>query len=97
MLLVTLACTIGVPIALRILTELEQNGSLVVPVLRNFFWGISRFDPLSYVSLSVGAHAASTGNMEIANPDFGFRITILFLMFVVYSAIAIVQWRRVEA
>lgn len=96
-LLVTLGVAIVVPSVARILAAIQSSGSTILPIVRGFFWAVSRLDPLSYVSFSAGQRALETGNAMVANPDFALRLSILILLFVVYSAIAIAQWRRVEA
>jgi hypothetical protein len=56
-------------------------------------WTLSRLSPLSYVSWA--------SHNELANgsvaPDFGLRLSIEVLLFVVYGALAVWQWQRVEA
>ncbi len=80
------------PVALLIagLTQLEPT-NIVALVVRNVAWALSRLDPLTYVKFS--EHSESS----YAAPDFGVRLSIVVLLFVVYSAIAVWQWQRVEA
>jgi hypothetical protein len=80
------------PVALLIagLTQLEPN-NIVALVVRNVAWALSRLDPLTYVKFAEHSESSYSG------PDFGARLSILVLLFVVYSAIAVWQWQRVEA
>lgn len=82
------------PVALLIggLTQLEPN-NIVALIVRNVAWVLSRLDPLTYVKFSE-MHSAES---SYAAPDFGVRLLILVFLFVVYSAIAVWQWQRVEA
>jgi hypothetical protein len=68
--------------------------SLIGQSVHNIFWVISRIDPLSYISSVRPDHA--TGQF-VADSDFAARLSMEILLFVVYSVLAVVQWRRVEA
>jgi hypothetical protein len=55
---------------------------------------LSRLNPLSYVSF---AWPNSSGTIDYSGSHFAMRLSIEALMFVIYGAIAIVKWQRVEA
>ena len=57
-------------------------------------WTISRIIPLSYVQMSVGDQPNS---LDQIGTNFAARLGTEVLLFVVYAAIAVWQWQRVEA
>jgi hypothetical protein len=57
-------------------------------------WVLSRLDPLTYVKL---ASHDENGAMSYSDSDFAMRFGIEVLLFVVYAALALVRWERVEA
>lgn len=74
---------------------ISWGDSLLGQAVHNIFWLISRVDPLSYISLSINENRA-TG--ELVGPaNFGIRLAIEFALFIIYTALAVVQWKRVEA
>jgi hypothetical protein len=82
------------PVALVIsaLTALEPNNAVALFV-HDVAWVLSRLDPLSYAS-----YTASPGPKALAEAaTFGWRLSIEVLLFVVYGALAVWQWQRVEA
>jgi hypothetical protein len=81
------------PVVLLIsgLTQVEPNNA-VAAVVHDVAWGLSRLIPLSYVHLA-GTHGVDT----YAGLSFEWRLSAEILFFVVYGAIAIWQWQRVEA
>lgn len=83
------------PVALLIggLTLIQPN-NIVALFVHDVAWVLSRFDPLSYVSF---ASPASDGTVNYVGADFGLRLSLQVAFFVVYGAIAIWQWQRVEA
>lgn len=71
------------------------GNSILGELTHNIFWVVSRIDPLSYVSMNITENNA-TG--ELTGPaHFGMRLAIQFALFIIYSALAVYQWRRVEA
>lgn len=70
------------------------GNSLLGQTVHNIFWVISRIDPLSYLSSVRADH--ETGQF-VAAADFTGRLLMEILLFVVYSVLAVLQWRRVEA
>jgi hypothetical protein len=66
--------------------------NVVALFVRDVAWVLSRLDPLSYVSWAGPAEIRYTGDT-----NFGFRLSMQFFFLIVYSALAIFKWRRVEA
>lgn len=84
------------PVALLIggLT-LIQPANVLALFVHDIAWVLSRLDPLSYVSFASPAH---DGTVDYAGGgDFGLRFSMQVIFFVVYGAIAVWQWQRVEA
>lgn len=71
------------------------TGSLLGAAIHNALWVINHASPLTYMSFSVTENHA-TGEL-IAPANFGVRLTIELALFVIYSALAVFQWKRVEA
>jgi len=86
------------PVAILIaaFAAIPWGNSLVGQTLHGIFWFLSRFDPLTYASLTISGGAAARTNPPLA-ADFGPRLAVELLLFVVYSALALIQWKRVEA
>ncbi len=85
------------PVAILIVVfgVISWGDSLFGHAVHNIFWTISRIDPLTYADMHFTENHA-TGAI-VAPPDFGVRLTIELGLFLIYSALAILQWRRVEA
>ncbi|HYL27885.1 MAG TPA: hypothetical protein VEW74_08615 [Candidatus Nitrosotalea sp.] len=82
-----------VAILLGALAALEPNNAVALFV-HDVAWALSRLDPLTYVSFaSPGTH----GGFSYSGSNFGLRLSIVWLMFLVYGALAVWQWQRVEA
>jgi hypothetical protein len=86
-----LVAALPVAILVGALTQL-QSDNLVAQIVRNVAWGLSRLDPWTYVQLQISQAANAT-----EASTFGWRIGVVVLLFFVYSALAVWQWRRVEA
>lgn len=82
-----------VAIFIGILAAIQPNNTVALFV-HDVAWVISRLDPLSYVSV---AQPALNGSISYADSNFAFRMSIEVLLFVVYGALAVWQWQRVEA
>ena len=68
--------------------------SLLGQAVHHIFWLVSRIDPLTYISINV--RETSTGQLN--GPDnFLPRLMVEFALFIIYSALAVLQWKRVEA
>ena len=70
--------------------------SLLGQSVHGIFWFISHFIPLTYANFSASGNAVHGSSAALA-PNFTKRLSIELLLFVVYSALALLQWRRVEA
>ena len=71
---------------------------MTTALILGFFRLLSRIDPLSYASFHASTVAMQTQSYSTAlNPGFDSRITILLVLTVVYTALAVAQWRRVDA
>lgn len=81
------------PVALfvAVLTEIPTNNAVALFV-HDVAWVLSRLDPLSYASLP-----HDNGVMLTTAANFAGRLGIVTLLFLVYSALAVWQWQRVEA
>jgi hypothetical protein len=75
------------------LSTLEPNNAVAL-VVHDTAWGISRLFPLSYVSF---AQPDAHGALSYSGSDFGVRLAIEVLLLVVYAALAVWRWQRVEA
>jgi hypothetical protein len=84
------------PVALLIagLSALEPS-NVVALFVHDVAWVLSRLDPLTYVSFAQpSSHGA---DVTYAESNFGLRLSVEMLFFVVYGALAVWQWQRVEA
>jgi hypothetical protein len=84
-----------VAILLVILNVIPWGDSLLGQLVHGIFWTISRLSPLSYIDSRISVNHAS-GEL-LGRPNFLLRLGIETLLFLVYSALAVFQWRRVEA
>lgn len=83
------------PVAIVIsLLTLVHPYNVVATFVRDTAWVLSRFIPLTYVSFII---PQDNGTLAYASNDFGLRLGAQVIFFVVYGAIAIWQWQRVEA
>ena len=69
-------------------------GNVVALFVHDVAWVLSRLNPLTYVSF---ASPNDNGTLDYTGAHFALRLSIEVLMFVVYGAIAILKWQRVEA
>lgn len=86
------------PVAILVLVfaTIPWGDSMLGTAVHNIFWVISRADPLTYVQFSAGPGAATQPVGQVA-PNFGPRILMESILFLIYGALALVQWQRVEA
>jgi hypothetical protein len=91
-----MAALIAVPAILFVagLLTLIHPANVVALFVHDLAWTISRLDPLSYVSF---AEPTGSSNLPSPSSDFGIRLSIELLLFVVYGALALWRWQRVEA
>jgi hypothetical protein len=69
-------------------------GNIVALFVHDVAWVLSRLNPLTYVNF---ATPNSNSTIDYSGSHFALRLSIEVLMFVVYGAIAILKWQRVEA
>ncbi len=84
-----------VAILIAVFGSISWGNSILGEVAHNLFWTVSRIDPLTYVHLAINEDRA-TGELT-TDATFWLRIAIEFALFIIYSALAVMQWRRVEA
>jgi hypothetical protein len=80
-----------VAIFIGVLAAIEPSNTIALFV-HDVGWVLSRLDPLTYASLPHG-----DGVVFSTAGNFAGRLAIVALLFVVYSALAVWQWQRVEA
>jgi hypothetical protein len=78
------------------LSLISPEGNALLRVVQGVAWVLSLVDPIAY--MHVGSHAVVTVDSQrlLSYPD-SYKLLMLAVLFVVYSALAIAQWRRVEA
>ncbi len=74
-----------------VLGSAQLGDSLLGQFIHNVFHAIAFLIPLNYATLHVD------GNVVAAVTPFGTNALLATILFVIYGALAIVQWRRVEA
>jgi hypothetical protein len=77
------------------LSFIQPNGNVLLELVRDVAAGLSFIDPLKYMHFGTDSAPITIGG-ELANSD-GFKLGMLGLLAVGYSALALVQWRRVQA
>lgn len=83
----------ALPVALLIgALTLVQPANVVTQVIHDVAWALSRLNPWTYVQLQTN----DIGN-DAGAASFGWRFSLEVLFFIVYGAIAVWQWQRVEA
>lgn len=83
-----------VGVLITVFGAISLGDSIVGTLIHNVCWVISRVIPLSYISFTV--NESPSGEL-IAPANFAIRLAIECALFIFYSALAVVQWRRVEA
>jgi hypothetical protein len=82
------------PVALLIAgLTLIAPSNVVALFVHDVAWVLSRLDPLTYVSFVGHGNSVSDSGAS----SFGLRLSIEALLFVVYGALAVWKWQRVEA
>lgn len=85
---VVLGCGWLIGLLVFIFAQINWGPSIVGAAVHQAFWVVSRIDPFSYMGSPSGAGPSLSA---------GGNLGMLCLLFLVYGALAIVQWRRVEA
>jgi len=88
-----LAAALPIAGVVGILTLLPTQ-NVIALFIHDTAWVISRLNPLSYVSMAV---PSDDGTVSYRPDNFGLRFTLEVMFFVVYGAIAVWRWQRVEA
>jgi len=86
-----LVASLPVAIVIGALTLLEPS-NIVATIVHQVAWILSRFNPWTYVQLHYDRTAAEAGAAT-----FGWRLLLEILFFIVYGALAVFKWQRVEA
>ncbi|MBV9332906.1 MAG: hypothetical protein JO146_02780 [Candidatus Eremiobacteraeota bacterium] len=86
-----LVAALPVAIVIGALTLVEPT-NVVAAIVHQVAWVLSRFDPWTYVQLKVDSASTDTGSA-----NFGLRLSLEILFFIVYGALAVFKWQRVEA
>jgi len=73
------------------LAGIPIQGTPVGQVVHTIFWGVSRIVPITYM------HEFEVRHGVVGDLDLPSRVGILSLLMLVYGALAVLQWRRVEA
>ena len=74
------------------LAKLDLGGSIAGQTFHTIFWSVSRIFPLTYVM-----GEGHDSDISTLGPKLMATFAILAGLFLVYGALAVVQWRRVEA
>ena len=86
-----LVAALPVAIIIGALTLVEP-ANIVASIIHQTAWILSRFDPWTYVQLKY-----DSTTMDAAAATFGWRLSLEILFFIVYGALAVFKWQRVEA
>jgi hypothetical protein len=83
------------PVALIVVAfaHAPASDAPILQAIHAICWTISRIIPLTYTSFQFNDNGAMTS----AEGPFAFRAGMLCLLLLVYGALTVVQWRRVEA
>ena len=86
------------PVALvvALVARIDLSGSQIGQIIHAIFVPLAWIDPFTYlhVKTAVMVNGSPAGS---AAANFGFDIMMLAILTVVYLALAVLQWRRVEA
>jgi hypothetical protein len=86
-----LVAALPVALVIGVLTLVEPV-NIIAQVIHDVAWVLSRLDPWTYVHLQ-----SSEITKDTDASTFGWRFSVEVLFFIVYGAIAVWQWQRVEA
>lgn len=82
-----------ITIFIGVLTLIPTHNAVALFV-HDVAWVLSRLNPLTYVSF---AQPNEHGSFIYSDSNFSLRLSMQFLFFVAYGALAIWKWQRVEA
>lgn len=86
-----LVAALPVAIIIGALTLVEP-ANIVAAIIHQTAWILSRLDPWTYVQLKY-----DSTTMDAGAATFGWRLSLEILFFIVYGALAVFKWQRVEA
>ncbi|HLX26432.1 MAG TPA: hypothetical protein VKR05_05520 [Candidatus Cybelea sp.] len=86
-----LVAALPVAIIVGALTLVEPS-NIVAAIVHQVAWILSRLDPWTYVQLKY-----DSTTMEVGAATFGWRLSLEILFFIIYGALAVFKWQRVEA
>ena len=64
--------------------------------VHGIFWVVSRIDPLTYMNFAIRV-GPDNPSQFILSGNVAIDLSLVLLLFAVYSVLAVLQWRRVEA
>jgi hypothetical protein len=79
---------------IALMSAAQLGDSSLAQVVHSIFWVLSRIDPLTYAHFQ---GSASVNGATIQTLDFTSKLGILAVLTIIYGALAVFQWRRVEA
>ena len=89
-----------VAILITVFGTISWGNSLLGQAVHGFFWLLSRIDPLTYLSFPAQtdvSNGTAVTTVGATAATFGFRISIECLLLIIFVALTLYQWRRVEA
>ncbi len=89
-----------VAILVTVFGIISWGDSLLGKAVHGFFWLLSRIDPLTYLAFPAQTDAhngTAVTTVGATAASFGMRISIECLLLIIFVALALYQWRRVEA
>lgn len=73
----------------------NPNGNAVLTILHDVAWVLDLFNPLAHINLH--HQDIQIGGPPIFGIGYGNQIAVLAALTILYGALSIVQWRRIEA
>ncbi|HVA26936.1 MAG TPA: hypothetical protein VNF68_02085 [Candidatus Baltobacteraceae bacterium] len=77
------------------LSFIQPDGNALLALMHGIGWTLSFIDPVAYMHLSRHATVAVDGQ-NVLTYSGQYQILMLAVLAVLYSALAVVQWRRIE-
>lgn len=85
-----------VAIFVAVMGKIDMSGTQVGQVIHAIVTPFAWLDPLSYLHLKT-AVVVNGSPAGAATANYGFELSMLAILTIVYIAVAVLQWRRVEA
>jgi hypothetical protein len=73
----------------------RPNGNVILTVVHNIAWVLDLFNPLAHLSLH--HQDVQIGGPPVFGMGYGNQIAVLAVLTILYGALSLVQWRRIEA